>query len=153
MCGNKTSEMRYRILIVDDEKMIRMGIKKAMPWEKMQIAEVYTASCAREAVELIRERRPEIMITDISMTEMPGLELVEQIRKENNEMRVIVLTGYERFEYARQALQLQVHDFLLKPIDESELQKSIMVQVEWLENRRIKQESSITSSRAQGIRQ
>ena len=122
MCGDKTSEMRYRILIVDDEKMIRMGIKNAMPWEKMHIAEVYTASCAREAAELIREQRPEIMVTDISMTEMSGLELVEQIRSENNEMRVIVLTGYDRFEYARQALQLQVHDFLLKPIDESELQ-------------------------------
>lgn len=153
MCGNKTSEIRYKILIVDDEKMIRMGIKNAMPWEKMQIGEIYTASCAREAAGLIREYRPEIMITDISMTEMSGLELVEQIRRDDNEMRVIVLTGYDRFEYARQALQLRVHDFLLKPIDESELQKSIMDQVEWLENRRIKQESSVTLSRAQGVRQ
>lgn len=153
MCGDKTSKVRYRILIVDDEKMIRLGIKNAMPWEKMHITEVYTASCAREAAEIIRQRRPEIMITDISMTEMSGLELVEQIRRENTEMRVIVLTGYDRFEYARQALQLQVHDFLLKPIDESELQKSIMTQVEWLEKHRIGMESSITSSRAQGVRQ
>ena len=145
--------MGYKILIVDDEKMIRMGIRNAMPWEQMQIAEVYTASCAREAAELIREHRPEIMITDISMTEMSGLELVEQIRKEKNEMRIIVLTGYDRFDYARQALQLQVHDFLLKPIDEAELQKSILTQVEWLENCRIRQADRITASRAQGVRQ
>lgn len=145
--------MGYKILIVDDEKMIRMGIKSAMPWEKMQIAEVYTAACAREAAELIRKYQPQIMITDISMTEMSGLELVEQIRKEDDEMRVIVLTGYDRFEYARWALQLQVHDFLLKPIDEAELRKSIQVQVDWLENRRITQEGNITASRTQGIRQ
>ena len=145
--------MGYKILIVDDEKMIRMGIRNAMPWEQMQIAEVYTASSAGEAEELIREHQPEIMITDISMTEMSGLELVEQIRGEKNDMRVIVLTGCDRFDYARQALQLQVHDFLLKPIDEMELKKSILAQVEWLEIRRIRQADSITVSRAQGVRQ
>lgn len=145
--------MRYRILIVDDEKMIRMGIKNTMPWEQMQIAEVYTASSAKEAAALIREHQPQIMITDISMAEMSGLELVEQIREQDADMRVIVLTGYDRFEYARQALQLQVHDFLLKPIDEMELQKSILAQVDWLESRRIKEENSRTKSRAQGVRQ
>ncbi len=139
--------MRYRILIVDDEKMIRMGIKNAMPWEQMQIAEVYTASSAKEAAALIGEHRPQIMITDISMAEMSGLELVGQIREQDADMRVIVLTGYDRFEYARQALQLQVHDFLLKPIDEMELQKSILAQVEWLESKRIKEENSRTKSR------
>ncbi len=115
--------MKYKILIVDDEKMIRMGIKNAMPWESMDIEKVYTAASAMEAAAVIKEYQPEIMITDISMTEMSGLELVEQIRKQNEGMRIIVLTGYDRFEYARQALQLRVHDFLLKPIDEKELKK------------------------------
>lgn len=96
--------MKYKILIVDDEKMIRMGIKSAMPWESMNIAEVYTAASAKEASEVIREHRPEIMVTDISMTEMTGLELVGKIRTKDEEMRIIVLTGYDRFEYARQAL-------------------------------------------------
>lgn len=144
--------MKYRILIVDDEKMIRMGIKNAMPREQMQIAEVYTAASAKEAAALIGKHKPQIMITDISMAEMSGLELVEQIRERDADMRVIVLTGYDRFEYARQALQLQVHDFLLKPIDETELQRSIMAQVAWLEERRIKEENSITIGRAQGVR-
>lgn len=110
--------MKYKILIVDDEKMIRMGIKNAMPWESMDIEKVYTAASAMEAEEVIKKHQPEIMVTDISMTEMSGLELVEQIRKQNEGMRIIVLTGYDRFEYARQALQLRVHDFLLKPIDD-----------------------------------
>lgn len=145
--------MKYKILIVDDEKMIRMGIKNAMPWESMDIEKVYTASSAMEAADVIKERQPEIMITDISMTEMSGLELVEQIRRRNEEMRIIVLTGYDRFEYARQALQLQVHDFLLKPIDEKELKKSILNQVEWLERERKHKEEDMSRSRAQGVRQ
>lgn len=108
--------MKYKILIVDDEKMIRMGIKNAMPWEEMSIGEVFTAASAMEAEQIIEEQQPEIMITDISMTEMSGLELVGQIREKYQGMRVIVLTGYDRFEYARQALKLQVHDFLLNPL-------------------------------------
>ena len=102
--------MRYRILIVDDEKMIRMGIKNTMPWEQMQIAEVYTASSAKEAAALIREHQPQIMITDISMAEMSGLELVEQIREQDADMRVIVLTGYDRFE-TRQSRNLMTVSF------------------------------------------
>ncbi|MCM1297821.1 MAG: response regulator, partial [Muribaculaceae bacterium] len=145
--------MEYRILIVDDEKMIRMGIKNAMPWEQMGIAEVYTAASAKEAASVIEEHRPQIMITDISMAEMSGLELVGQIREKNTGMRIIVLTGYDRFEYARQALQLQVHDFLLKPIDETELKKSILAQVEQLEERRIRHEDRLTANRAQGMKQ
>ena len=144
---------KYKILIVDDEQMIRMGIKNAMPWEQMGITEVYTAASAKEAAAVIEGHHPHIMITDISMAEMSGLELVGQIREKNIGMRVIVLTGYDRFEYARQALQLQVHDFLLKPIDETELEKSIMAQVECLEERRIKQENRLTASRAQGTKQ
>lgn len=143
--------MQYGILIVDDEKMIRMGIKNAMPWAEMGIAEVYTAGSAREAAEIIREYGPQIMITDISMAEMTGLELVEQIRGENNGMRIIVLTGYDRFEYARQALQLQVHDFLLKPIDEAELKQSIEAQMQWLKERQQKEGESLAVNRAQGV--
>lgn len=145
--------MKYKILIVDDEKMIRMGIKNAMPWEEMSIEEVYTASSAKEAVQVIEEQEPEILITDISMTEMSGLELVGQIREKYQGMRIIVLTGYDRFEYARQALKLQVHDFLLKPIDETELKKSILSQVDWLEERRMEEKESLTMKRTQGVRQ
>lgn len=145
--------VKYKILIVDDEKMIRMGIKNAMPWERMDISEVYTAASAKEAAAVIEEHQPEIMITDISMTEMSGLELVGEIRKRDEGMRIIVLTGYDRFEYAREALQLRVHDFLLKPIDEKELKRSIEKQVGELEAIRRRREESQTVSRTKGVRQ
>lgn len=67
----------YKILVVDDEKMIRMGIKKVIDWESLGIQEVFTAASAREALEIIEEYEPEIMITDIQMSEMTGLQLIK----------------------------------------------------------------------------
>lgn len=143
----------YKILIVDDEKMIRMGIKNSMPWDTIGIGEVYTAASAREALELAEVYRPEILITDISMTEMTGLELIEQIRKDNDACRIIVLTGYDRFDYARQALKLKTQDFLLKPIDEQELMKCIHRQVGELENLRKEREEAELVKRTRGFSQ
>jgi two-component system response regulator YesN len=142
----------FKILIVDDEKLIRMGIKNAMPWESMRIDTVYMAASAREAGEIIREHQPDIMITDISMSEMTGLQLVEQLRTDSCKMRIIVLTGFDRFDYARQALQLQVHDFLLKPIDEDELKASILRQVNELERQQAQQASDQLATRSKGMR-
>lgn len=74
------------------------------------------------------------MISDIQMTEMTGLELIEAARKIVPELRVIVLTGYDNFEYARQSLRLQVQDFFLKPIEEDELARAVGKQVNYLED-------------------
>ena len=93
-----------RILIVDDEKMIRMGIKKVIHWEELGIGQVFTAATAREALGLLEKHRPEIMITDIQMSEMTGLELIGAARRLQPKLKVLVLTGYDNFEYARQSL-------------------------------------------------
>ena len=143
----------YKALVVDDEKMIRMGIKGGIPWKEIGIGEVYTAASAREALLLIEEHRPEILLTDISMTEMTGLSLIEQIRKENEEMRILVLTGYDRFDYARQCLQMRVQNFLLKPIDEEELTATIKEQVDILESLRVSREENSRQRRTEGARQ
>ena len=89
----------YRVLIVDDEKMIRMGIRKVIQWEKLGVEQVFTAASAREALQILEEQGPQIMITDIQMSEMSGLELIEEARKRQPELRVLVLTGYDSFEY------------------------------------------------------
>lgn len=144
----------YKLLVVDDEKMIRMGMKNGIDWEDVGIGEVYTAASAREAMKVIEEEHPQIMITDISMTEMTGLDLIGMIRneKKDKDMRIIVLTGYDRFDYARQCLRLRVQNFLLKPIDEEELKKSVRDQVERLEEIRIQNELSQKRMRAEGTR-
>ena len=88
----------YKVLVVDDEKMIRMGIRKVIRWNELGIEDVFTASSAREALEILKEHRPEIMITDIQMSEMSGLELIETAREFQPKLRVLVLTGYDNFE-------------------------------------------------------
>lgn len=123
----------YKALIVDDEKMIRMGMKKVIPWEDLGIGEVYTAASAAEALEVLDKNRPQIMITDIQMNGMTGLELIEKARNIIPELRVIVLTGYDNFEYARQSLRLQVQDFFLKPIEEENLSRALGEQVKQLD--------------------
>lgn len=139
----------YKILIVDDEQMIREGIEMTMPWSSLGIGEVYTAASAIQAAAMIEEKQPDLMITDIQMAEMTGLELVEDIREKMQSMRIIILTGYDLFEYAHRALQLQVHDFLLKPVDEEELEKSIRRQIQALE----KERDSLEMTRTRGVRQ
>lgn len=140
----------YKVLIVDDEKMIRMGMKKVIDWESLGIESIFTAASAREALEIIRENRPEIMITDIQMTEMTGLELIEAARKILPELRVLVLTGFDNFEYARQSLRLQVQDFFLKPVEEEDLSKSIREQVLYLETVKEEEKNSLLLQRTQG---
>ena len=110
----------YKLLVVDDEKMIRLGIKNGIDWNTLGIEAVYTAASAAEALALIEKEHPQIMLTDISMAEMSGLALMEKVRSiySEEEMRILVLTGYDKFEYARQCLQMRIQDFLLKPVDE-----------------------------------
>ncbi len=143
----------YKALIVDDEQMIRMGIKEGIAWENLGVGEVYTAASAREALRIIEEKHPELMITDISMSEMTGLDLIREIRRRKLDMRILVLTGYDSFNFARQCLRMQVQNFLLKPVDEDELSDNIRQQVEYLEQARRQAELDQSQKRAEGTRQ
>ena len=143
----------FKILIVDDERMIRTGIEKTIPWRSLKIDTVYTAASAGQAMEMIEKYQPDIMITDIQMAQMSGLELVKTIKEQAKDMRIIILTGYDKFEYAREALQLQVHDFLLKPIDEEELTRSIGEQIQQLEQIRQRQWELSRRQRTKGVAQ
>lgn len=143
----------YKILIVDDEKMIRMGIKQVIPWNSIGIDEVYTAASGNEALKLIREHKPDIMMTDISMTEMTGLDLIEEAHKIISDMRILVLTGYDNFEYARACLRMNVQDFHLKPIDEEVLTESIRRQVEIIKEARTLKKESLRKQRTIGSKQ
>lgn len=140
----------YKALIVDDEKMIRMGMKKVIPWEDLGIGEVYTAASAAEALEVLDKNRPQIMITDIQMNGMTGLELIEKAKNIIPELRVIVLTGYDNFEYARQSLRLQVQDFFLKPIEEENLSRALGEQVKQLDEAEEEKRNFRLQQRTQG---
>ena len=140
----------YRVLIVDDEKMIRMGMKNAIDWKKLEVDDVFTAASGNEALKILKEEGPEIMVTDIQMTEMTGLELIKAARESVPELRVIVLTGFDNFEYARESLRLQVQDFFLKPIDEDDLFNAIEKQIKELKEQENKEQNQARVWRSQG---
>ncbi|MBS1334467.1 MAG: response regulator, partial [Blautia sp.] len=140
----------YRVLIVDDEKMIRMGMKNAIDWKKLGVDGVFTAASGNETLKILKEESPEIMVTDIQMTEMTGLELIKAARESVPELRVIVLTGFDNFEYARESLRLQVQDFFLKPIDEDDLFNAIEKQIKELKEQENKEQNQARVWRSQG---
>lgn len=141
----------YKAIIVDDEKLIRMGMRKAIPWSSIGIGEVFVAKSGKEALEIIREEKPDIMITDINMDEMSGLDLIEFVKELVPGIRILVLTGYDKFEYARQCIKLKVHDFFLKPMDEKTLIEAVKKQIAFLEENKIEKLEDINMNRAQAV--
>ena len=109
-----------KILIVEDEEIIRNGLKHAIDWLAMGCMVIGTAQDAEEGILLIKEESPDIVIADICMPQISGLEMIEEGLK-HRFFYSIVLTGYSEFKYAQQAIKMGVIDYLLKPVDEEEL--------------------------------
>ena len=117
-----------KILIADDELYISQLIYKMVDWEARDITVVGMVSNGKEALEAIEQHKPDIVITDIRMPGMDGLELVKYTKEKNWDISYIIISGYKYFEYAHTALNLGVEHYLLKPIDKMELE-SILNQI------------------------
>ena len=100
-----------KVLIVDDEIMIRRGLSKIIHWEEMGFEMVGAVGNAMEALELIKKTPVDVLLTDISMPEMTGLELIHQARKILPGLKAVVISGYSEFDYAREAIELKVENF------------------------------------------
>lgn len=111
----------HRVLIVDDEPLIRRGLIETIDWEELGFEVADEAGNGEVALEMVRKLRPELLITDIKMPIMDGIRLMEAIRKEEHKLRIIVLSGYNDFEFLRKAIQLNVDNYLLKPLKQKEL--------------------------------
>ena len=110
-----------KILVVDDEMFVRRGIVMETDWAAMDCAVVAEASNGEEALEAVHRYRPDLIISDIRMPRMDGIELLKTLRQEGNEVRVIFLTAYSEFEYAKQAIKIGVAEYLLKPVSSAVL--------------------------------
>ena len=115
----------YKVAIIDDEKWIRKLIIKLLPTGQFPITVIGEAEDGEEGLELLQKYRPHIVITDIRMPLLSGLELIEKIKTALPRAEVIIVSGYDNFEYAHQAIKLGVMDFLLKPVEQTELHKAI----------------------------
>jgi len=120
-------DVLYSLLIVDDEEIILSGLEEYIDWRALDISTVYTASSADEALDVLREKHVDIVLTDIRMPVHDGLYLTEKIKKDYEDIKVLILSGYNDFEYAKGAIHLGVEDYLLKPVDFNELNKSVIV--------------------------
>lgn len=116
--------MNYKLLIVEDEVMIRRGLICAVDWKALGITEIEEASNGAEGMEKVRTFRPDIVITDICMPIVSGLELIRQTLAEYHYIPIII-SGYSDFEYAQTAIEFGVTAFLLKPLDIDKLQEAV----------------------------
>ncbi len=123
----------YKVVLVDDESIIIEGLTKAFPWEKYNCKIVGTAPNAMIGTTIIKTESPDILITDISMPNLTGLEMIQNIKKEFPSLQIIVLTAFRDFDYAREAIRLGVLRYLLKPSKMDELTNAIIEAVEKLD--------------------
>jgi two-component system response regulator YesN len=111
----------YKVIIVDDEAVVRIGLKNTINWNEHGFELVGDYANGREAWEAVEKHKPELVISDISMPFMDGLELAGLISAQFPYIKMIILTGFDEFEYAQQAIRLKVSDFILKPITAQEI--------------------------------
>jgi two-component system, response regulator YesN len=125
----------FGILIADDEPKIRRGLCEAFEWENLNMKVVGAAKDGEEALQLARREKPDICLVDICMPIINGLELVEKLKEENPNVIIILITGYDEFSYAKEAVKLGVFDYVLKPVAEDELLKILEKAKNLLEER------------------
>lgn len=118
----------YSILLVEDEVLELETLKNYVNWDKIGIDKVYTARGSRSALACITEYEPDIILSDIQMPGMNGIELAQLIREEGYKCKIVFLTGYDKFEYAKAAVQVHAEDFLLKPFQVEEVEQ-LMVKI------------------------
>ena len=117
----------YSVFIVDDKKLIRESLLKTVAWENHGFQVVGTAGDGIKAEEDIRRLRPDVVITDIRMPGRDGLELASLIQEILPETRVIVITGFDRFEYAQKSLRVGAVDVILKPIRNQDIENALNI--------------------------
>lgn len=113
--------MIIKMLIVDDEPVICKGLTTTIPWSDIGVEVVGSACNGKDALSFMYKESIDLVLTDVYMPEMDGLELSKHISKDFPKSKIIVMSGYDEFEYARQALRLGVEDYLLKPVDVNDL--------------------------------
>ncbi|MDF2923456.1 MAG: response regulator [Paenibacillaceae bacterium] len=112
----------YRVIIADDEEHVRAGIADVIDWNNMGFEVVQCVADGREVIAYLQDHAADVILTDIKMTFVSGLEVAKYVHREKRNERVVLLSGYQEFKLAQEAIQYQVAHYLLKPTDVNELQ-------------------------------
>lgn len=132
----------YRVMIVDDEAAIRKLLKKAIKWEEMDLHVEGEAASGVEAVNIIDEIRPDIIFVDIEMPFMSGIEFAELAIKRYPKLKIIILTAYDKFNYAKACIGIGVSNYCLKPIVRKEINEALRKVIEQLNNEKSQDDSA-----------
>jgi len=111
----------YSLLIADDEPNVLNSLKNTIDWSKLQFKVIGTASDGIKAKELFMEKKPDVVMTDVVMPGMDGLDLVSNIQKSGIPVKFVILSAYDEFKYAQKAMSYGVREYLLKPFDDDEI--------------------------------
>ncbi len=124
----------YSVLLVDDEPLVVKGIRITLERSGLLIDDIREADDGEEAISLIAEKIPDILITDIRMPKIDGLELCRKIYKKCPDTRILIISGYDDFKYAQEAMKYGVREYLLKPVQKTELINAVASIIEEKEN-------------------
>lgn len=130
----------YRVFIADDAVLVRKELVLTTPWEELGCVVVGQAEDGRAAINQIAGLNPDIVITDIKMPYLGGLELIHELKEQGSNAEFILISAYSEFEYALDAIKLEVLDYILKPISDEELTKTIKKTI-----RRIREKKKLNS--------
>ncbi|GLX71523.1 response regulator [Paenibacillus glycanilyticus] len=113
----------YRVILADDEMLDLEGMEFLLPWKELGMEVVYRATNAFKVIEYLKNNEADVLVTDIRMPIMSGLELVRKLKDAGCELKVVFVSGHEEFQYARQAIQMNANGYVLKPVDHAEMMK------------------------------
>lgn len=118
----------YSVMLVDDEEAVRQAIAKKLDWNEIGFQVIATAENGEEALELAEKLRPDVVMTDIKMPFMDGLTFCNRLKESQKNIKIIIFSGFDEFEYAQEAIKLEVEEYILKPVDSEEL-RSVFVKL------------------------
>ncbi len=113
----------YTVLLVDDEEEVIQVIMRKLNWEELGFSVIGSAGNGVKALELMEEYQPDVLVTDIKMPYMDGMELSNRVKTEFPATKILLFTGFDEFEYAKEAIHLEVEEYILKPVNSAELKE------------------------------
>ena len=137
----------FKALLVDDEEWIRLGLREQIEWSSLGIEIIGEAPNGLIALEMVEKYQPDIILSDIRMPRLDGIQLMEAIYQKFPHIIIIVISGYSDFEYARKAISFHVFDYILKPIEEEKLEETLLRAVQKLREENHKKEDLLKLNR------
>lgn len=139
----------YKVVIIDDEPIIVEGLSRMIPWEQYGCKIIDTANDGTEGMEVIRNIKPHMVLTDIAMPDLDGLTMLAGLKSEFPNLEISILTGYRNFDYAQRAIRLGVTRFLLKPSNMDEIIEAIEAMTAKLKKKNISFEKDYIDKEAE----